>query len=98
MQLCDVLAYVGITRPSKLHRFVCFKGPEGELPQGKTGSYGTSMNMGRALDRKRAVPLAFRTGERLTPDHGYPPRTLLQAALVSGSRQTLEQPPGVRLP
>eukprot|EP00439_Symbiodinium_sp_Y106_P005968 s180_g1.t1 len=38
VRLCDLLAAVGITRPSKEHRFVHFEGPLGELPQGKTPS------------------------------------------------------------
>eukprot|EP00928_Gymnodinium_smaydae_P010609 TRINITY_DN1399_c0_g1_i1.p1 TRINITY_DN1399_c0_g1~~TRINITY_DN1399_c0_g1_i1.p1 ORF type:complete len:902 (-),score=171.45 TRINITY_DN1399_c0_g1_i1:537-3242(-) len=82
VRLCDVLAHVGIERPSKEHRFVCFEGPEGELPQGKTGSYGTSIDMGWALDRERDVLLAFKqNGERLTPDHGAPLRTLLPGCI-----------------
>ena len=82
VRLCDVLAAVGITRPSKEHRFVHFEGPLGELPQGKTGSYGTSIDLGWALDRERDVLLAFKqNGELLTPDHGFPLRTLLPGCI-----------------
>eukprot|EP00421_Protoceratium_reticulatum_P073012 CAMPEP_0168427158 /NCGR_PEP_ID=MMETSP0228-20121227/36206_1 /TAXON_ID=133427 /ORGANISM="Protoceratium reticulatum, Strain CCCM 535 (=CCMP 1889)" /LENGTH=479 /DNA_ID=CAMNT_0008441195 /DNA_START=208 /DNA_END=1643 /DNA_ORIENTATION=- len=82
VRLCDVLAHVGVTRPSKQHRYVCFEGPEGELPQGETGSYGTSIDMGWALDRERDVLLAFKqNGERLAPDHGAPLRTLLPGCI-----------------
>ena len=82
VRLCDLLAAVGITRPSKEHRFVHFEGPLGELPQGKTGSYGTSIDMGWALDRERDVLLAFKqNGELLTPDHGFPLRTLLPGCI-----------------
>lgn len=82
VRLCDLLAAVGITRPSKEHRFVHFEGPLGELPQGKTGSYGTSIDLGWALDRERDVLLAFKqNGELLTPDHGFPLRTLLPGCI-----------------
>ncbi|CAJ1396652.1 unnamed protein product [Effrenium voratum] len=82
VRLCDLLAAVGITRASKEHRFVHFEGPLGELPQGKTGSYGTSIDIGWALDRERDVLLAFKqNGEQLTPDHGFPLRTLLPGCI-----------------
>eukprot|EP00438_Fugacium_kawagutii_P008612 Skav234208 [mRNA] locus=scaffold2795:104843:106986:- [translate_table: standard] len=82
VRLCDLLAAVGITRPSKEHRFVHFEGPLGELPQGKTGSYGTSIDLGWALDRERDVILAFKqNGEFLSPDHGFPLRTLLPGCI-----------------
>jgi len=82
VRLCDVLAHCGITKVSNQHRFVCFEGPEGELPQGKTGSYGTSIDMGWALDRERDVLLAFKqNGELLAPDHGFPIRTLLPGCI-----------------
>jgi len=82
IRLCDLLAYCGITKASMQHRFVCFEGPEGELPQGKTGSYGTSIDMGWALDRERDVLLAFKqNGEKLAPDHGFPIRTLLPGCI-----------------
>eukprot|EP00449_Zooxanthella_nutricula_P024347 CAMPEP_0198549620 /NCGR_PEP_ID=MMETSP1462-20131121/73186_1 /TAXON_ID=1333877 /ORGANISM="Brandtodinium nutriculum, Strain RCC3387" /LENGTH=112 /DNA_ID=CAMNT_0044280207 /DNA_START=4 /DNA_END=338 /DNA_ORIENTATION=+ len=82
VRLCDVLAYVGIERQSREHRFVHFEGPLGELPQGETGAYGTSIDMGWALDRERDVLLAFKqNGEVLTPDHGAPLRTLLPGCI-----------------
>lgn len=82
VRLCDVLAFCGITKTTKEHRYVSFEGPEGELPQGKTGSYGTSIDMGWALDKERDVLLAFKqNGELLTPDHGAPLRTLLPGCI-----------------
>eukprot|EP00931_Biecheleriopsis_adriatica_P040108 TRINITY_DN2294_c0_g1_i6.p1 TRINITY_DN2294_c0_g1~~TRINITY_DN2294_c0_g1_i6.p1 ORF type:complete len:888 (+),score=173.87 TRINITY_DN2294_c0_g1_i6:53-2716(+) len=82
VRLCDVLAHLGITRVSKEHRYVHFEGPVGELPQGETGVYGTSIDMGWALDRERDVLLAFKqNGELLTPDHGAPLRTLLPGCI-----------------
>lgn len=82
VRLCDLLAYVGIPKASAKHRFVHFEGPLGELPQGKTGSYGTSIDMGWAMDRERDVLLAFKqNGELLTPDHGAPLRTLLPGCI-----------------
>ncbi len=82
IRLCDLLRHLGVTRPSKEHRYVHFEGPQGELPQGKTGSYGTSIDIGWALDRERDVMLAFKqNGEPLTPDHGAPLRTLLPGCI-----------------
>ena len=82
VRLCDLLKHLGITKPSKQHRFVHFEGPLGELPQGKTGSYGTSIDIGWALDRERDVLLAFKqNGELLAPDHGAPLRTLLPGCI-----------------
>mmetsp|Transcript_25439 Transcript_25439/g.45227 ORF Transcript_25439/g.45227 Transcript_25439/m.45227 type:complete len:813 (+) Transcript_25439:102-2540(+) len=82
VRLCDVLNALGIKRISKEHRFVHFEGPEGELPQGDRGVYGTSIDMGWALDRERDVLLAFKqNGELLTPDHGAPLRTLLPGCI-----------------
>jgi len=82
VRLCDLLAALGIKRISKQHRFVHFEGPEGELPQGEKGVYGTSIDMGWALDRERDVLLAFKqNGELLTPDHGSPLRTLLPGVI-----------------
>eukprot|EP00439_Symbiodinium_sp_Y106_P063839 s4047_g9.t3 len=92
VRLCDVLAHVGITRPTKEGilcgcsasecRYVHFEGPLGELPQGETRSWGTSIDIGWALDRERDVILAFKqNGELLTPDHGAPLRTILPGCI-----------------
>jgi nitrate reductase (NAD(P)H) len=82
VRLSDLLNHLGITKASKEHRYVHFESPEGELPQGKTGSYGTSIDIGWALDRERDVLLAFKqNGEFLTPDHGFPLRTLLPGCI-----------------
>ena len=43
---------------------------------------GTSIDLGWALDRERDVLLAFKqNGELLTPDHGFPLRTLLPGCI-----------------
>mmetsp|Transcript_52754 Transcript_52754/g.97640 ORF Transcript_52754/g.97640 Transcript_52754/m.97640 type:complete len:902 (-) Transcript_52754:90-2795(-) len=82
VRLCDFLAALGITKASKEHRYVHFDGPLGELPKGETGEYGTSIDIGWALDRERDVLLAFKqNGEWLTPDHGAPLRTLLPGCI-----------------
>jgi len=82
VRLCELLACLGVTKPTKEYRYVHFEGPQGELPQGSTGSYGTSLDLGWALDRERDVLLAFKqNGERLTPDHGAPLRTLLPGCI-----------------
>jgi nitrate reductase (NAD(P)H) len=82
VRLCDILAVLGITKVSKQHRYIHFEGPEGELPQGPKGVYGTSIDLGWALNRERDTMLAFKqNGELLTPDHGAPLRTLLPGCI-----------------
>jgi len=82
VRLCDVLKTLGISKVSKQERYVHFAGPLGELPAGETGEYGTSIDMGWALDQERDVLLAFKqNGEWLTPDHGFPLRTLLPGVI-----------------
>mmetsp|Transcript_20849 Transcript_20849/g.46852 ORF Transcript_20849/g.46852 Transcript_20849/m.46852 type:complete len:904 (-) Transcript_20849:42-2753(-) len=82
VRLCDFLSALGITKPSKAHRYLHFDGPVGELPKGETGEYGTSIDIGWALDHERDVLLAFKqNGEWLTPDHGAPLRTLLPGCI-----------------
>jgi len=81
VRLCDLLAYVGVSRPSKAHQYVHFEGPDGELPKGETGSYATSITIAWALDKERDVMLAFKqNGEWLLPDHGFPLRNVLPGA------------------
>jgi len=82
IRLKDVLAHLGVTAVTREHQYVHFEGPDGELPQGQTGSYGTSIALGWALDFDRDVLLAFKqNGEQLTPDHGFPLRTLLPGCI-----------------
>lgn len=82
IRLCDLLNYLGIHKATREHRYVHFSGPLGELPQGADGSYGTSIDIGWALDREREVLLAYKqNGEVLTPDHGFPLRTLLPGCI-----------------
>jgi len=81
IRLCDLLSYVGVSKPSKAHQYVHFEGPDGELPKGETGSYGTSIAIGWALDKKRDILLAYKqNGEWLLPDHGFPLRDVVPGA------------------
>ena len=58
--------------------YVCLDGPEGELPAGEKGVYGTSITMLRAMDPAYDVILAYKqNGEWLTPDHGFPIRMII---------------------
>lgn len=76
VHLCDVLEYCGVDLSKAKH--VCFEGPEGELPGGPKGIYGTSIVIDKAMDRTQDVLLAFmQNGERLRPDHGFPVRVIL---------------------
>lgn len=78
VRLCDILRHVGAKGPSQGGRFVCFRGPVGELPQGEDGSYGTSLSLAHAMDPANDVILAFKqSGRWLTPDHGFPVRMLI---------------------
>ena len=45
-----ILRAHGVDRVTPKRRFVCFKGPAGELPKGDDGSYGTSIPLEKALD------------------------------------------------
>ncbi|XRB19461.1 nitrate reductase [Pseudoscourfieldia marina] len=82
--LREVLKKAGVTKPGPGRRFVCFAGPQKELPrsyenqQGGPGSYGSSIDMETALDPSCDVILAIKqNGKELHPDHGYPVRLLL---------------------
>ena len=82
--LREVLKKAGVTKPGPGRRFVCFAGPQKELPksydnqQGGPGSYGTSIDMETALDPSCDVILAIKqNGKELHPDHGYPVRVLI---------------------
>lgn len=78
VRLCDILRHVKAKGPSEGARYVCFRGPLGELPQGEDGSYGTSMTLSHAMDPANDVILAFKqNGRWLTPDHGFPVRMLI---------------------
>lgn len=78
VRLCDVLRHVGTKGPREGANYVCFRGPKGELPKGDDGSYGTSLDLGYAMNPSNDVLLAFKQNERwLTPDHGYPIRMII---------------------
>jgi nitrate reductase (NAD(P)H) len=58
--------------------FVCFEGPEEELPKGDKGTYGTSIPLHKALDPSQDIMIAYmQNGEKLKPDHGYPVRLII---------------------
>ena len=76
IHLCDLLTYCGVNLDKA--KWVCFEGPEGELPGGEKGIYGTSVPIDRCMDRTQDVLIAFmQNGEKLRPDHGYPVRVIL---------------------
>ena len=73
-----LLRNAGVTEVTKERQFVCFVGPEGELPKGKDGSYGTSVPLAKALDPAQDIMIAFsQNGEKLRPDHGFPVRVII---------------------
>lgn len=72
------LKQCGITSTSEDRQHLSFKGPDGELPKGDDGSYGTSIPLSMALDPSADVLIAFeQNAQRLTPDHGYPVRIII---------------------
>eukprot|EP00958_Prasinococcus_capsulatus_P024321 scaffold3768_cov376-Prasinococcus_capsulatus_cf.AAC.36 len=82
--LCDLLKRVGVTKKDANRRYVCFAGPQKELPreyegqQGGPGSYGTSVSMEEALDPACGILIAWKqNGELLSPDHGFPVRLVI---------------------
>jgi nitrate reductase (NAD(P)H) len=77
VRLADVLVACGVDLSGKAQH-VCMRGPKGELPAGKDGSYGTSITIDRATNPAFDVILAYKqNGEMLTPDHGYPLRVII---------------------
>ena len=61
--LWRLLHSVGITEPSAQAQYVCFNGPEKELPKGSDGSYGTSIPIHMALDPACDVLIAYMYGK-----------------------------------
>ncbi len=49
-------------------RFVSFRGPVGELPQGGDGSYGTSISLYKAVEDINDVIIAYKQNGRRAPD------------------------------
>lgn len=73
-----LLKQCGVTEVTAERQYVCFTGPEGELPKGKDGSYGTSIPLAKALDPAQDVMIAYaQNGEKLRPDHGFPVRVII---------------------
>ncbi|KAK9836934.1 hypothetical protein WJX81_000653 [Elliptochloris bilobata] len=92
VRLCDLLAHCGVHKPSQGARYVCFRGVQKELPQGKDGSYGTSLALGTALDPGCDVMLAYKqNGRRLAPDHGYPIRMIIPGHIGGRMVKWLEE-------
>lgn len=55
--------------------WVCFDGPDGELPK---GVYGTSVTLRKAMDPSSDIMVAFKQNhELLKPDHGFPVRIII---------------------
>ena len=78
MPLWRMLHAAGITEPTEAAQYVCFRGPDKELPKGADGSYGTSIPMHMALDPASDVLIAYeQNGTRLSPDHGFPVRVII---------------------
>ena len=50
--------------PAEGARFVCFRGPKGELPRGEDGSYGTSLTYAKAMDPASDVIIAYKQNHR----------------------------------
>lgn len=79
VRLGDVLKLCGVSADRISNdEHVWLDGPEGELPKGDKGIYGTSITMLRAMDPAYDVILAYKqNGEWLTPDHGFPLRIII---------------------
>lgn len=77
VRLSDILDQCGIDRYGRA-KYVCMRGPKGELPKSEDGSYGTSIAIHRAMDPSYDVILAYKqNGRLLTPDHGFPLRVII---------------------
>ncbi|KAG7671215.1 hypothetical protein Ndes2437B_g03830 [Nannochloris sp. 'desiccata'] len=91
VRLCDVLKACGIDRYGRA-RYVCLRGPKGELPKGDDGSYGTSISIERAMDPANDVILAYKqNGKLLTPDHGFPIRVIIPGYIGGRMIKWLEE-------
>ncbi|KXZ49738.1 hypothetical protein GPECTOR_20NIT1 [Gonium pectorale] len=78
VRLRDLLLRAGIKSPEDGANFVSFRGPQGELPRGSDGSYGTSLTYAKAMDPSSDVIIAYKQNHRwLTPDHGFPVRIII---------------------
>jgi len=79
VRLGHILELCGVSPERRSEdEYVWLDGPEGELPAGDKGIYGTSITMLRALDPAFDVILAYKqNGDWLTPDHGFPIRTII---------------------
>ena len=92
VRLSDLLEHVGAKTPKEGARFVSFRGPKKELPQGADGSYGTSLKMEYAMDPANDVLIAYKhNGRYLTPDHGFPVRMIIPGFIGGRMVKYLEE-------
>ncbi|CAG8551332.1 16789_t:CDS:2, partial [Acaulospora colombiana] len=76
--LHHVLKLAGVKVDPKQPRYVCFEGVD-KLPN---GFYGTSLPLEWVMNEANDMLLAYEmNGERLTPDHGFPVRTILPGCI-----------------
>nr|CAG8563926.1 6290_t:CDS:2 [Entrophospora candida] len=72
--LRHILELAGVKYDPKQPRYVCFEGVD-KLPK---GVYGTSLPLEWVMNEANDIILAYgMNGERLTPDHGFPIRSIL---------------------
>lgn len=63
MRLGDILRHCGVRHLAGA-KYVCFRGPKGELPKGDDGSYGTSMLLSYAMNDANDVIIAYKQNHR----------------------------------
>ena len=92
VRLCELLKACGVKTPAKGAKHIAFRGPKGELPQGKDGSYGTSLTYEYAMDPANDVLVAYKhNGRYLTPDHGFPVRMIIPGFIGGRMVKYLEE-------
>eukprot|EP00951_Prasinocladus_malaysianus_P013925 scaffold105960_cov32-Prasinocladus_malaysianus.AAC.1 len=88
----EFLKLCGIKTPREGAKFIAFRGPKGELPQGEDGSYGTSLTYEYAMDPANDVMIAYKqNGRYLTPDHGFPIRMIIPGFIGGRMVKFLEE-------
>mmetsp|Transcript_12808 Transcript_12808/g.33016 ORF Transcript_12808/g.33016 Transcript_12808/m.33016 type:complete len:834 (+) Transcript_12808:157-2658(+) len=92
VRLADLLKLARAKGLREGARHVAFRGPKGELPQGKDGSYGTSLKIEYAVDPANDVLVAYKyNGRYLTPDHGFPVRMIIPGFIGGRMVKFLEE-------
>lgn len=92
--LRDLLILAGLDEGDPLNstRHVRFEGPQGELPKGKEGRYGSSISLSYALNAANDVLVAYKqNGRWLSPDHGFPVRLILPGHIGGRTVKWLER-------